>query len=95
MRKGITPQLPPGMTPRLLSREQAAAYCGVSRNYFNEHIATCVRCTPVGGRRKLWDITLLNEHIDRLSGITPNRESEMSDDDWLAGLRHAHGSHSY
>jgi hypothetical protein len=82
------------MTPRLLSREQAAAYCGVSRNHFNEHIATCIKCTPISGR-KLWDIKLLNEYIDRLSGIAANTESEMSDDDWLAGLRHARGLHSY
>jgi hypothetical protein len=30
--------LPPGLTPRLLSREQAAAYCGISPVHFSETI---------------------------------------------------------
>jgi len=61
--------LPVGMTPRLLSRWAAAAYCGVSPTTFDEHVAHAVR--PIAlGRRTLWDIKALDRWLDQQSGLT-------------------------
>lgn len=46
-RRYDTAELPPGLSPRLLSREQAAAYGGVSPTHFSETIGTEVR-DPIG-----------------------------------------------
>lgn len=61
-------RLPPGMTPRLLSRSEAAAYCGVSLSLFEE----CVGVPPMNcwGNRKLWDRRALDGWLDKLSGIS-------------------------
>ena len=58
--------------PRLLSRELAAAYCGVSADTFDRLIDE--RRLPIskafpGVRRSLWDRRLLDDAIDRMSGI--------------------------
>jgi hypothetical protein len=61
--------LPRGMTPRLLSREGAAAYCGMSPNHFDAHVAKAV--LPLHfGRRSLWDIKALDQWLDQQSGLT-------------------------
>ena len=57
------------MTPRLLSRDAAAAYCGVSPNAFDEHISGFVRPIEIG-RRNLWDVRALDRWLDQQSGIT-------------------------
>lgn len=60
-------RLPSGMTPRLLSRERAAAYCGISPSLFDEYLAVTI--PPVGiGRRKLWDVKALDRWLDAQSG---------------------------
>jgi hypothetical protein len=65
---GKAAQLPPGMTPRLLSRVRAAAYCGLSPNAFDEHVAPIVQ--PIEfGRRNLWDVKALDRWLDRESGL--------------------------
>jgi len=75
-------RLPPGMTPRLLSRDQAAAYCGISAPHFDETVAKEVPALPLG-RRNLWDRKLLDRWLDARSGIT---ESLRPVDDWLEDL---------
>ena len=62
------PQLPAGMTPRLLSRSAAAAYCGMSINHFEEQIGQVVPALTFG-RRNLWDIKALDRWLDEKSGI--------------------------
>jgi hypothetical protein len=57
------------MTPRLLGRFGAAAYCGVSPTTFDEYIADCVPPIAIG-RRNLWDIKALDRWIDQQSGPT-------------------------
>lgn len=57
------PRLPPGLTPRLLSREAAAAYCGVSPGFFDDTIGREV--PPIAIRsKKLWDIKALDRWVD-------------------------------
>jgi hypothetical protein len=75
-------RLPPGMTPRLLSRDSASVYCGMSPNHFDEHVATAVRPLQFG-KRCLWDIRALDHWLDQRSGIT---HALRSVDDWAEML---------
>jgi hypothetical protein len=64
--------------PRLLSAEQAAQYCGVSRTHFTAH---CPVASTRIGDRKLYDIKALDEWVDKLSG-----KRKITMDDVLKGL---------
>lgn len=58
MKKGA---LPSGLHPRLLSRDAAAAYCGVSVPHFLEHVPV----DPVEiGKKKLWDRLMIDRWLD-------------------------------
>src|SRR5260370_1413420 len=74
--------LPAGMTPRLLSRAAAAAYCGVTAETFETHIRPQVPPIEIGARR-LWDIKALNRWLDERSGLV---EALRPIRDWLAEL---------
>jgi hypothetical protein len=67
-------RLPAGMTPRLLSRDAAAAYCGISPNHFEEHVAAAVPPVKIGERR-LWDVKALNIWLDQQSGLLQPHQS--------------------
>lgn len=58
-----------GMPPRLLTPEQAAAYCGMSLNHWNTHLRARLSLIPFG-RRMLVDRKRLDELLDQLSNIT-------------------------
>jgi hypothetical protein len=72
--------LPPGMTPRLLTREQAAAYCGISPSQFSDTIAKEVE--PVRFRRDgktvRWDRVAIDVCIDKKSGLYNGGERQRS-----------------
>lgn len=58
--------------PRLLSREEAAAYVGLSPTTFDLEVAAGTFPGPfplTSARRRLWDIRALDAAIDRKSGI--------------------------
>jgi hypothetical protein len=74
--------LPVGMTPRLLSRDAAAAYCGVVAETFEEHVRPHVRPVEIGSRR-LWDIKALDRWLDERSGLA---EVVRPIGDWLGEL---------
>jgi hypothetical protein len=57
-----------GLTPRLLSRDLAAEYCGVTPPTFDEHVATVIPPLEIG-RRRLWDIRALDRYLDVRSGL--------------------------
>lgn len=64
-----TPALP--FWPRLLSREQAARYCGISADTFDglvERGAVPKSVSLPGVRRTLWDRGRLDDALDRLVG---------------------------
>jgi len=61
-------RLPDGMTPRLLSREAAAIYCGVKAEAFETHIRPHVPPVEIGTRR-LWDVKALDRWLDERSGL--------------------------
>jgi hypothetical protein len=75
-------RLPIGLTPRLLCRDAAAAYLGISANHFEEHVADAVPAIEIG-RRKLWDIRALDRWLDERSGLL---EPLRPVTDWLGGL---------
>lgn len=74
--------LPPGMTPRLLSREEAARYCGgVAPETFESHVPV----QPVRiGRRCFWDVKSLDRWLDQQSGLV---EALTPAAEWLGRLR--------
>lgn len=59
---------PPAIQPRLLSREEAAAYCGVSPASLD---ANCPVKPIRIGRRALWDRRALDTWLDGASGLAP------------------------
>jgi predicted DNA-binding transcriptional regulator AlpA len=59
--------LPPSLPPRGLSREQAAAYIGVSPSHFDSQVKDKVLPEPrLLGGRTLWDIRDLDAAFDQL-----------------------------
>jgi hypothetical protein len=75
-------KLPPGMTPRLLTPDQATAYCGVGRESFE---ARCgVAPLKVFGARRLYDRVAIDRWLDRLSGLA---ETQADDVDWAKVLK--------
>jgi hypothetical protein len=76
--------LPAGLIPRLLSRDAAATYCGVTAETFEQHVRPHVSPVEIGARR-LWDVRALDRWLDERSGLT---EALRPIDDWLAELGH-------
>jgi predicted DNA-binding transcriptional regulator AlpA len=60
--------LPPTLAPRLIGRDDAAAYVGVSPNTFDKMIAEGLMPSPrrLTERRLAWDMRQLDTAIDRL-----------------------------
>ncbi len=76
---------PRNLQPRLLSRKDAAAYCGMSTGSF-DRVCT-VTPIDVGLKNPLYDRHALDLWIDALEGNIPHRR------DWLAAFdddRHVH-----
>lgn len=74
--------LPAGITPRLLTRDQAAAYCGIVADTFEDYIRPHVPPIDIGARR-LWDIRALDRWLDARSGLVTELRPIG---DWLKGL---------
>lgn len=68
------------MTPRLVNREKAAAYCGVSANTFAAHVEPHLAAVEIGTRR-LFDVRAIDAWIDR--GRTWHHIA-VTADEWLA-----------
>ena len=76
-------RLPAGITPRLLSRDEAAAYCGMSAAHFDRHVAIAVPAQTFGCK-KLWDIRALDRWLDERSGL--GNAAEIDEDRLLDAL---------
>ena len=76
-----TDRLPGGLKPRGLTREQAAAYAGISPTRFDAARKKGEYPPPTlpGGR---YDKKLLKEAMDRLSGIYEERGAQSPLDAW-------------
>lgn len=70
--------LPPGLIPRFLSRDEAAAYVGVSGNVWDAEVRAGWWPPPLrrGARdgRLTWDRHLIDTYADRRSGLTAQKE---------------------
>lgn len=77
------------MRPRLLTREQAAIYCGVSGPTFSVHCPVRPISLGPGKRLERYDIRSLDRWIDTLSGAAAS-----SGKDWLAALEPDHDGRS-
>jgi hypothetical protein len=60
--------LPQGVTPRVLSHDAAAEYCGVVRETFDKTIRPFVPPLELCARR-LWDKKALDRFLDLRSGL--------------------------
>jgi hypothetical protein len=80
----LVKKLPDGMTPRLLTPDQAAAYCGVGRENFEARVG--VPPLQLFGARRLYDRIALDRWLDRQSGLA-EAEAEDGRVDWAAVLR--------
>jgi hypothetical protein len=71
--------------PRVLSKKQAAAYAGCETlSAFNDWIRRGIVPGPIPGTHK-WDRKAIDAALDRLSGLQPKIESELSPyDAWKA-----------
>jgi predicted DNA-binding transcriptional regulator AlpA len=70
-----------GIAPRLLTRAQAAAYCGLSVNGFSEWVKTGKLPGPIPGTAR-WDLKAIDIALDSLSGISNTAQSSL--DEWVA-----------
>jgi hypothetical protein len=70
-----------GIAPRLLTREQAAAYCGLSVHGFSEWVRAGRLPGPIAGTAR-WDLRAVDAALDSLSGISKTAPSPL--DEWIA-----------
>ncbi len=69
--------------PRLLSREQAAAYCGLGTGSFDRwNVVQPIRV----GRRLLYDRHAIDRAIDKLAGFDPKDDGEDDEAKALAAI---------
>lgn len=66
---------PSGHLPRLLTREQAAAYCGYSPSGFSAKVADGTFPGPVPGLAR-WDKLAIDRRLDELSGLVPAAQQQ-------------------
>ena len=79
----------PGIVPRLLTREQAALYCGVSVPTFSAHCPVRPISLGPGKRLERYDIQSLDQWITILGGGAASVGRN-----WLAALESEHDSRS-
>jgi len=61
-------RLPPGLSPRLLTRDAAATYLSISSVHFTTHVAPKVPPLAIGTALR-WDIKALDRWLDQRTGI--------------------------
>ena len=71
----------PLQTPRLLSRQQAAAYCSVSVETFDDYRRRAIVPDPIIGTNR-WDRKLIDIWLDKASGIASATATSL--DTWRA-----------
>lgn len=74
--------LPTGLVPRLLDRDAAAAYCGISTAHFLVHVSP--HAPPILiGRKRVWDVSAIDRWLDLRSGTG---HGTLSPEQWLERL---------
>lgn len=54
--------------PRLISRSEAAQYCGLTTSGFSDWVKRGVLPTPIPGTNR-WDRRAIDARLDRISGL--------------------------
>jgi len=81
------------LAPRVLSRAEAAAYCGCSPGLFSDWIRRGIIPGPIPGTHR-WDRKAIDVALDRISGLTVSIADPF--DEWKArrnartAQRHSH-----
>jgi len=68
--------------PRLISRKDAAAYCGVAQSTFSLWVSTHKMPPAVPGTRK-WDKKAIDAKLDEISGL----DTEPTEDRYTKWMR--------
>jgi hypothetical protein len=68
--------------PRGLSREEAAAYCGLAPEGFDQWVRRAIVPGPIAGTHR-WDRKAIDLALDRASGIETNAAGTAFDE-WKA-----------
>lgn len=69
------------LQPRLLSRAEAAAYCGFKPSAFSAHVSAGRLPGPLAGLKK-WDRAAIDAYLDKISGINTPMPAVEEDDPW-------------
>ncbi|TBH00371.1 helix-turn-helix transcriptional regulator [Rhizobium leguminosarum] len=69
--------------PRLISRKEAAAYCGIGESTFSLWVANHKMPPAIAGTRK-WDKRAIDARLDEISGIgiSPKNSGETDLQKW-------------
>lgn len=67
--------------PRLLSRRQAAEYCGIAESTFSMWVASHKMPAAIFGTRR-WDKAAIDAKLDEISGLSVNDNQEDEFDRW-------------
>lgn len=67
--------------PRLISRKEAAEYCGIGESTFSLWVSTHKMPPAIPGTRK-WDKRAIDARLDEISGLTTN-EPEDRYEKWM------------
>lgn len=87
-------QLPPGIVPRLLTHEEAAAYCRLGPKSFDEWVRDG-RLPTALPRSRRWDRAAIDAALDRLSGLEVQSAGSDEFEAWRAERRaDEHAGHS-
>ena len=71
------------LIPRGLTRQQAAAYCGISPSAFDRWVSVGIMPRAAPGTHR-WDRHALDHAWDRLSGLETKGSADTAVDDWFA-----------
>jgi hypothetical protein len=74
--------MPEPISPRALSRDEAAAYCGLSPAGFDEWVKRGIVPGPIPGTQR-WDRKAIDLALDRASGIRQETgQAEAAYESW-------------
>ncbi|RCW80939.1 helix-turn-helix transcriptional regulator [Phyllobacterium bourgognense] len=66
---------------RLLTRQEAAAYCGLKPSAFSDWVRQGTMPKPVPGTRR-WDKSAIDAKLDTMAGIAKNDNAETPLQKW-------------
>jgi hypothetical protein len=65
-------------SPRLIGRQEAAAYCGITPTAFSLWVRTNIMPPAIPGTRK-WDKKAIDAKLDEISGLVANDNNTVDE----------------